>query len=39
MYFGLLLMLVGLFLMIWALHYFGFLVAVGGKPTDTTSNG
>lgn len=31
MYFGLLLVIGGLFLIIWGLHYFGLLVAVGGS--------
>lgn len=30
MYFGLLLMLIGAFLIIWGLHYFGFLTAATG---------
>lgn len=46
MYFGLLLVIGGLFLIIWGLHYFGLLVSVGGgvqqqqqTPADTSISG
>jgi hypothetical protein len=38
MYFGLLLIIGGLFFMFWGLHYFGFLATIGSTTGNETTS-